>query len=178
MRQDQQANRIDSIRVVHETDVNADTSFIGEYTDNSSAWAIDRESGEYVADLEKADENWEPRRRNGEYRFFVPYGGGEKPGTDDHRKYGLEDFRRMERLASGDLCFLGIQARADIVVNGTCQTITSGGLWGIESDSGDDYFAEVGRTEVAELAGILETLGFSRVQVAVAMGEVGEPAHA
>jgi hypothetical protein len=29
------------------------------------------------------------------------------------------------------------------VVNGVCQTITSGGLWGIESDSSRQYLSEV-----------------------------------
>lgn len=36
--------------------------------------------------------------------------------------------------------------------------IESAGLYGIESDSGDDYFAEVGGEEIGELRAILEKL--------------------
>jgi hypothetical protein len=51
------------------------------------------------------------------------------------------------------------------VVNGVCQTITSGGLWGIESDSDHEYLVEIGQQEVDQLKAILQTLGFSDSQI-------------
>ena len=57
--------------------------------------------------------------------------------------------------------FIGIRAEAEIVVHGVCQTITSGGLWGIESDSARQYLSDVEQEEVDQLKAILQSLGFS-----------------
>ena len=48
------------------------------------------------------------------------------------------------------------------MVAGVCQTITSGGLWGIESDSTPDYLSEIGQEEIEQLQEILQALGFSQ----------------
>jgi hypothetical protein len=42
------------------------------------------------------------------------------------------------------------------------QKITSGGLWGIESDSDRSHFAEVTAEELADLKAQLLALGFSK----------------
>lgn len=78
------------------------------------------------------------------------------------------DYQRMESYNNGDWHSTGVRAEAEIVVNGVCQDITSGGLWGIESDSDDSYFAEVGSEELAELKKQLSALGFSKRAIAVA----------
>src|ERR1039458_3189262 len=82
-----------------------------------------------------------------EYRYFngnvENYKGLSEAGI---RKHIREDYDRMERLNRGDWCYMGIRAEAEIRVPDmqTCnmrnvaslsQTITSGGLWGVESDS-------------------------------------------
>ncbi len=51
------------------------------------------------------------------------------------------------------------------------QTITSGGLWGIESDAGK-YFEEVEREELAALCDQLHALGFSKRTIAAAFRSV------
>jgi hypothetical protein len=62
---------------------------------------------------------------------------------------GFED--RLAAYRRGDFYFIGVQAEATIHVpvgsDVVVQTITSPGLWGIESDSGDDYLKEVGEQE-------------------------------
>jgi len=68
---------------------------------------------------------------------------------------------RFQCYRNGDFSFLGITAEAEIVVNGVCQTITSGGLWGIESDSDHQYLCEVEQEEVDQLKAILQSLGFT-----------------
>jgi hypothetical protein len=55
---------------------------------------------------------------------------------------------------------LFLWAEADIVVGGVIQTIRSGGLGGVESDSGADFICQAMRDELAELKGILVNLGF------------------
>ncbi|MGO8717740.1 MAG: hypothetical protein ACLQMO_00810, partial [Acidobacteriaceae bacterium] len=58
---------------------------------------------------------------------------------------------RRQQYDNGDFGFIGIQAEAEIVVAGVCQTITSGGLWGIESDSTTDYLSEIEKEEIEQL---------------------------
>jgi hypothetical protein len=66
---------------------------------------------------------------------------------------------RKEAFHRGNFSFVGVRAEAEIVVDGIIQTITSGGLWGIESDSGDEYIKEVAGEEYNDLRKILKTLG-------------------
>lgn len=69
----------------------------------------------------------------------------------------------MEALNNGDWHHVGIVAKAVIVsANGITQTIRSGGLWGVESDSGADYMAEIERDELAALREELTALGFGK----------------
>jgi len=72
---------------------------------------------------------------------------------------------RYRQYRNGEFGFIGIRAEAEIVVNGVCQTITSGGLWGIESDSDRSYFSEVEQEEIEQLKLILESLGFSTATI-------------
>jgi hypothetical protein len=73
-----------------------------------------------------------------------------------------EDFQeRRQQYETGSFEFIGIRAEAEIVAGGVCQTITSGGLWGIESDSAPEYLSEVEEEEIGQLKDILQSLGFS-----------------
>lgn len=66
------------------------------------------------------------------------------------------------RASYGDAwIMLGVQASASVYVDGVHQTITSGGLWGIESDSDEAYKRELEAEQRDELASILETLGLA-----------------
>lgn len=78
-----------------------------------------------------------------------------------------------ERLAKyGDTwSCVGLRVDAVIVVNGVLQTITSAGLWGIESDSGDGYFEQVWAEELAQLTDQLEELGFTAEEISDAPTE-------
>jgi len=60
---------------------------------------------------------------------------------------------------------VGVMAKATIIAGGIRQEITSGGLWGIESDSGDAYYAEVAGDEFRQLKGILEDLNGGPVEL-------------
>lgn len=200
-----------SVEIKHEIDDCADTSYLGEYTDTPSDWAIYRreskychdldletqqlEYQEYLADCAKCgcndsdcedcnplsfddwvgenDCSYEYQTRGREYAFFVPYAGGEQQGTEDYQKYGMQDFERMERLNNGDWYYIGVQAVAKIRVNGILQKISSGGLWGIESDSGSDYLEEIDQEQAKELQEQLSTLGFSDVDIFDAFADAG-----
>ena len=81
----------------------------------------------------------------------------EDPDTSFLDQDEFED--RKEAYKRGDFSFVGVRAEAEITVDGISQTITSGGLWGVESDAGDEYIKEVGGEEYNDLRKILKTLG-------------------
>jgi len=66
---------------------------------------------------------------------------------------------RRDAYQRGDFYFVGVRVEAEVVINGTTQTLVSPGLWGIESDSGDAYFLEVANEEYDELRKTLKTVG-------------------
>lgn len=79
--------------------------------------------------------------------------------------YRRQDEARLSAWRNDEWHFLGIQARATIKiphgVNPECwitAELQSPGLWGIESDSGREYFEEVYRDERALLIGMLASL--------------------
>lgn len=208
--------RISKVVIRHMFDEDADTSFIGEYTDDYSPWAICRQKGEFLQVLEDAAwqeeyqaylaecakngsdeekplsfdewqeetyfEGYQLPNRGREYRFFVPYARGEKPGTELYKKYGMQDFKRMESLVRGDWYFIGIRAEAEVQTSQDGKVwqvhkISSGGLWGIESDSDKSYFEEENKNQLADLRAQLLEFGFSRHQIYRAFKKVEEAAE-
>jgi hypothetical protein len=111
-----------------------------------------------------------------EHQYFEPYAGGEKKGTPDYKKNGKQDYERMEGLNNGNWYPIGIIAKAEIYVNNCRQTITSGGLWGMESDSDKEYIREEEKNQLADLSENLFSLGFGirAVKYAIKNHEVKE----
>ena len=124
-----------------------------------------------------------------EYRYFNPsFNYVDKDGQpadgltpEEVRKYTRQDYERMERLNRGDWGYIGIKAEAVIAIPSesspnisTHQTIHSGGLWGIESNSGREYLASVAKDELADLREQLHALGFSKRAISKAFEEVQE----
>src|SRR4029450_1159056 len=74
------------------------------------------------------------------------------PDEDPDVSYLDEDRRaQWEREL---FTFIGIRAEGEIhdETNGVVTSVTSAGLWGIESDSDTDYLRSVGADELASLA--------------------------
>lgn len=96
------------------------------------------------------------------------------PDTDPDTSYLYQadpDFsERRELYERGGFDFVGVRACAELRFE-TEQggwiigpTITTPGLWGIESDSGEDYLQEVGAEEADQLPDMLQALGVSRAR--------------
>lgn len=118
-----------------------------------------------------------------EYRYFNPNWQNYKGDAEENiRKYCRQDFDRMESLNDQQWCYLGIRANAEITIpsgrgrNGcaTIQHISSGGLWGVESDSGRDYLESIHKEELAELKSQLLALGFSKRAISIAFKSTEE----
>ena len=79
--------------------------------------------------------------------------------------YRADDEARLKAWRYGEWHFVGIRAWATIKIphgsNPDCRItsqLLSPGLWGIESDSGDEYFEEVYRDERTLLIDMLQSL--------------------
>jgi hypothetical protein len=113
----------------------------------------------------------------GELRYFngnVENYKGES--AEDIRKHVRQDYERMERLQRGDWGYLGIRAEAEILIPSgnasIAQEITSGGLWGIESDGNGDYMKEIESEQLSELREQLHAIGFSKRAISAAFKNV------
>jgi len=120
-----------------------------------------------------------------EYRYFNPsFNYVDKTGNatdgntpEEIRKYVRQDYKRMESMNRGDWRYIGIRADAELNVPSghlafIAQDVTSGGLWGIESDSDDEYLANVEQEELSSLRGQLRELGFSQRAISAAFRNV------
>lgn len=137
--------------------------------------------GELAEEVTECDCSRAGRMDSREYRYFngpIEDYKGESP--EDIRKYVRQDYDRMESLNNGQWCYIGIRADAEVLVpmgekpHGVIQTITSGGLWGIESDSDSAYLDSIGKEELADLRGQLKALGFSTRAISAAFKNVEE----
>lgn len=157
----QQKNRIESVTVEKIPDDDADSSYLGTYNNEVK--------NEYAIDRQKRGD----MGRN-EFRWFNPsVERYDSLAPRTIRRYCLEDYKRAERLNAGDWCYIGIRAKAEVVsANGICHTLSSGGVWGIESDSDKSYFKDVAREELVSLQAELGAFGFSAEQIAEAFASV------
>ena len=166
--------RILSIKTVHVVDESPDTSCLGEYTDEWGEFYFDREQGRMLKTLER-DRDYEVPSRGRNYRFFIPYAGGETPGSARYILYGKQDLARMEGLCKGDWGFIGIYAEATVLLTGQItQTLRSGGLYGIENDGDNGDLAEVEGEELKALQDELLAAGFKLSQIEAVEIERGE----
>jgi hypothetical protein len=111
---------------------------------------------------------WEPPSNSREYRYFMPYAGGEKSSAPEYQRYGMQDYKRMEAYNNGDWQFVGIRAKVVVSYNiddnsnsRRLETLTSSGLWGIESDADKADLSEIADDQVADLKEHLQHLGIT-----------------
>lgn len=192
--------KIESIKILHTYDDNPDTSFMGEYTDQINDGIIIRKFNEFYEHLSEEQLEQIPDR-SGEYRGFKPFNHiPHDPKNWDHvskemkkeviKKYGslkkadysyaLADYERMEQLNNGYFSFIGISAEAKVLTsydgkNWLINTLSSGGLWGIESDSDSEYINEVQSEQLAELKDVLIEYGFTEQEINEKSSEVIYP---
>jgi hypothetical protein len=158
--------KIDYIKIVRESDNDPDTSYLGEYGDKIKPGCIIVESGEFIEDIPED----EIPERGREYRFFYPQEIGEEIGSENYRKYSLQNFKMMERLNRGDWGYISVSAEARVLTsydgkNWLINTLSSGGLYGIESDSEESYIKEIEEEELDSLKEVLKEYGFSDEEI-------------
>ncbi len=155
---DSQAKRIMKITFKREADDCPDLSYLGEYQSSPGDpdKTIDRkERGEMG--------------RN-EHRYFVAAMSGEETGNPESVE---QDYKRSEDYGNG-WYQMYLRFEALVSINGIMQTVTSGGIGGVESDSDESHFDEIREEEKDELAGVLQSMGFSEEQITTAFQEAKE----
>ena len=142
--------KILSVRVESRVDDSPDLSWIGEYSNDPGKNAIDRQ--------ERGD------MQRGEYRYCNIELSGEDTGNPESVE---QDYQRLEAFNQGQWWEIGVVAKATVQLrpDGPIQTLHSGGLWGIESDSEDGYMNEVKQDELAALADELAAVGFGKAAI-------------
>lgn len=83
------------------------------------------------------------------------------PDTSYLEQEGFED--RLEQYRQGSFDYVGLRATVEVPIpygaDRILVRIESPGLWGIESDSGEDYFDSIFQEESETLADMLAELG-------------------
>lgn len=149
------------IDILHILDDSPDLSWIGDYsgTRGPEDRTIDR--------LARSDMS------RGEYRYFIACNSGEETGNPDSVE---QDYQRMEAYNRGDWHVIGLRVRATIAIHECRHTrdinIESSGLWGVESDSGDDYMTEVAREQLDEIRAELNDWGIDDAAIDAAFSAV------
>ena len=149
--------KILSVHIVQDVDMDPDFSHLGDYHSDYREGAIDRK--------ERGDMD-----RNS-HRYFSPAMTADETGNPNSPE---QDYQRMENYNRGIWCFIGIHVEAKIQLINTIQTISSGGLWGIESDSDRTYFDQVRKEELSQLSIELKAIGFTKKQIDTAFRDIDE----
>lgn len=141
--------KISKITVKHMTDENPMLDWLGTFDDEAkSELAINHRERSGLG--------------NRTIEWFNP-----QPGACENKEHAEQDYKRMMQFENGDVSSLGIKAVAEILTsndNGKSwlrNEISSGGLWGIESDSGENYFNEISCEQQRELLPLLVAFGFT-----------------
>lgn len=134
--------KIEKIVINHVVDENPDLSYLGEYSDTPGKVCIDRQER---GDLQR-----------GEYRYF-------NLGCGD-AEYIERDYERFESYNNQNWCMLGIFATAVVSypagkTNRRIETLSSSGLWGIESDSDENYITDMENEQLEDLKQHLKAFG-------------------
>jgi hypothetical protein len=116
-----------SITIKKEIDTDSDLSYLGSFSETPGKFAV------------KHSDN--PR----EYKYF----------NAENIKQAKENYNRIIEFENGSVYSLGITAEAEVHIQhhgySRVHYIHSAGLWGIESDSGNDYIKEVAEEQIQDL---------------------------
>jgi len=144
--------RIISMKIERRPADCGDISYLGKYSSEPGPFdrTIDRQTVGYV--------------QPGKCRYFIAVMSASESGNPESVR---QDYERAEAYCRDEWSMVGVIASAQICLPGSdiVQRITSGGLWGIESDSGEDYFAETEKAQLEELEEELFRLGFTARQI-------------
>lgn len=133
--------KIDKISVRYEQDtVESIPDHLGKFSSEPGPFAVDRKK---------------EMGRN-EFRYF-------NAENVENMKEARENYARAMEFEKGNVSMMGIHAEARVITGGPSEwlinTIHSGGLYGIDSDSSAEYLADIAREQIAYLRDTLHEFG-------------------
>ena len=127
--------KIESIKIKHIIETQPDLSYLGKYSNNPAEVHIDRK--------ERGNQGC------GEYRYFNLGCGDPEYIEQDYKR--AESYNRQEWYVFGVMAVAIVSYSTETVpASNRLETLTSGGLWGIESDS-EDYIETVENEQLDDL---------------------------
>lgn len=110
--------------------------------------------------MAKKHRSYEPARRRASVRLETVRIVVDQDTDPDPSYLDQEEFEdRRREYERGDFGFVFVRAEADVVIGDLVQTLRSGGLYGIESDSDESYISEVAAEEWSSLRDVLKAVG-------------------
>lgn len=142
------ASRKDFKRVIQDDPTDTGEDSLGKYSDTPGPGAIDRKA---IC----------PCYSRNEFRYFNP--ANYDPKDPDADKYASAYYHRAESRNYGEWGYQGIRASVVLAIPMGNHTILhrveSPGVWGVESDCGEEYRNEVFVDECSTLAEMLAAMG-------------------
>jgi hypothetical protein len=97
----------------------------------------------------------------GEYSFFHPADNGEKFGTEEYRKYAMQDYQRMVDYNNSEWCYLVLKVETTITTNTGLTDTVFATLCNVESDQGKEELNAIIDELKSEVKDQLCKMGFS-----------------
>lgn len=132
----------------------------------------------YIPDYD-ADLDWLGKFASEPGKFAVKHNGGsrEHPYFNaenvENMKEAKQNYKRIMEFENGHISMYGIKATAEIYTSNDGKTwlinkVSSGGLWGLESDNTEGAFKEIEAEQLDELKDVLLALGFTAAEYTAA----------
>jgi hypothetical protein len=148
--------KINKIIINYIPDYDAQTDHYGKFSDEPGKFAV------------KHSDN------AGQWKYF-------NAENVENMKQAKENYKRIMDIENGNIQIYGIKAEAEIATslenvypagNWLINHLSSGGLWGLESDANEADFKEVEAEQLDELKDVLLALGFTMAEYTAAPVEV------
>jgi hypothetical protein len=97
-----------------EPDYDADTSYLGEYGNKLKPGCYIRSHKKFYEDITDDDDIPNYYDRN-EFNFFYPSDQGVEIGSEDYRKYAMQNYELIEGLNNQEWYYIGIVVKTEII---------------------------------------------------------------
>ncbi|MCK9593886.1 MAG: hypothetical protein M0Q91_17940 [Methanoregula sp.] len=163
---------IGTTTIAKKPDTDPDTSYLGEYGNVLKPGCIVRKDNTFFEDIPDEWNTTEIKEahymHDREYPYFYPPDNGETPGTEDYKRYALQDYQNVEDLNSSQWTYAGIIVKTVIKTDMGISDTIQNSLWGIE-----DHFDEDSKSEMARIIEDLKEdnksellkMGFSEAEI-------------
>jgi hypothetical protein len=132
----------------------------------------------YIPDYD-ADLDWLGKFSQEPGKFAVKHDGDRNSypyfnaANVENIKEAKQNYKRIMEFENGSVQMLGIKATAEIYTSigggsWLINKVSSGGLWGIESDNDESSFKEIEANQIDELKDALIILGFTQAEIKAA----------